>query len=384
LGTTKNAGCKEMKTLFVGHYKEGSGWSQATTNSILAANSAGLDIVCRNIKLTNYDGPTDQTILELENKDLKNIDCCIQNVLPHHIVGTQKFKKNIAYFVGESNTLRYTSWLTYLKLVDEVWVPNHSLKLALTNDGIDNSKITVIPYAFNLEKYKAVKGKINFTNNNYKFKFYYVGDLNDRKNIESVIRCFYSEFDNFEPVTLVLKVKKFGANDADLNKHVVNLCSMIKKQLRIYNDVSMYNREIIIPGELSNEEIDILHSSCDCFINASHGEGWSIPAFDAMCFGKTPICSNEGGPKEFINEQDKNTGSLINGVYSVCDHSDPAFPDIFTGREEWFTPSESEMKKAMRYYYENRDSIDRTAGIKHAQKFSYESVGNLIKDAIYA
>jgi glycosyltransferase involved in cell wall biosynthesis len=373
-----------MKTLFVGHYKEGSGWSQATTNSILAANSAGLDIVCRNIKLTNYDGPTDQTILELENKDLKNIDCCIQNVLPHHIVGTQKFKKNIAYFVGESNTLRYTSWLTYLKLVDEVWVPNHSLKLALTNDGIDNSKITVIPYAFNLEKYKAVKGKINFTNNNYKFKFYYVGDLNDRKNIESVIRCFYSEFDNFEPVTLVLKVKKFGANDADLNKHVVNLCSMIKKQLRIYNDVSMYNREIIIPGELSNEEIDILHSSCDCFINASHGEGWSIPAFDAMCFGKTPICSNEGGPKEFINEQDKNTGSLINGVYSVCDHSDPAFPDIFTGREEWFTPSESEMKKAMRYYYENRDSIDRTAGIKHAQKFSYESVGNLIKDAIYA
>jgi glycosyltransferase involved in cell wall biosynthesis len=384
LGTTKNAGCKEMKTLFIGHYKEGSGWSQATTSSILAANSVGLDIVCRNIKLTNYNGPIDKTILELENKDLKNIDCCIQNVLPHHIVGTQKFKKNIAYFVGESNTLIYTSWLTYLKLVDEVWVPNHSLKLALTNDGIDHSKISVIPYAFNLEKYKAVNGKINFTNNQYKFKFYYVGDLNDRKNIESIIRCFYSEFDNFEPVTLVLKVKKFGANDADLNKHVINLCNMIKKQLRIYNDVSMYNREIIIPGELSNEEIDILHSSCDCFINASHGEGWSIPAFDAMCFGKTPICSNEGGPKEFINEQDKNTGSLINGVYSVCDHSDPAFPDIFTGREEWFTPSESEMKKAMRYYYENRNSIDRTAGIKHAQKFSYESVGNLIKDAIYA
>lgn len=384
MGTAKDEGRSNMKTLFIGHYKEGSGWSQATINSILAAQSVGLDLVCRNIKLTNYSGPIDNTVLELEKKNIQNIDCCIQNVLPHHIVGTQKFKKNIAYFVGESNTLKYNSWLTYLKLVDEIWVPNHSLKTALVNDGISNSKVTVIPYAFDLNKYSGTQSRINFVNDNYKFKFYYIGDLNDRKNIESIIRCFYSEFDSFEPVALVLKVKKFGINDADLHKYMNNLCASIKKQLRIYNDPSMYSKEIIIPSELTNEEINILHSSCDCFISPSRGEGWSIPAFDAMCFGKTPVCSNEGGPKEFINPQDKSTGSLIDGVYSVCDHSDPAFPDIFTGKEEWFTPSESEIKKTMRYYYENRETIDRSAGLKNASRFSYQSVGNLMKDAIYA
>ena len=52
-----------MKTLFIGHYKEGSGWSHAAINSLLAASSAGIDIVARNIKLTNYQPEIDKRII---------------------------------------------------------------------------------------------------------------------------------------------------------------------------------------------------------------------------------------------------------------------------------------------------------------------------------
>ena len=38
----------------------------------------------------------------------------------------------------------------------------------------------------------------------------------------------------------------------------------------------------------------------------------------------------------------------------------------------------------MRYYYENRHVIDRQAGIKRAKQFSYESVGNKIKEFLNA
>lgn len=369
-----------MKTLFIGHYKEGSGWSHAAINSLLAAQSAGIDIVARNIKLTNYNPEIDQRILPLENKSLQNVEYCIQNVLPHHIVGTQKFKKNIAYFVGESNTLQYNNWLTNLALVDEVWVPNESLRQSLLNDGL--KKVKVVHYATDISKYSQNKHGVNFGTHDHKFKFYYIGDLNDRKNIESIIRSFHSEFHHFEPVSLILKVKKFGINPKDLYQHVTNICSSIKKELRIYGDINQYHKELIICDDLTNDQILAIHNSCDCFIAPSHGEGWSIPAFDAMCFGKTPICSDEGGPKEFINQSDVSTGWLVDGMYSVCNHSDPAFPNLFTGREEWFVPSEREIKKAMRYYYENRDSIDRTAGIKQAEKFSYNSVGQQIKEAL--
>ena len=75
-------------------------------------------------------------------------------------------------------------------------------------------------------------------------------------------------------------------------------------------------------------------------------------------------------------------GWCVDGSYGVCECPDAAFPEIFTGREEWFMPSESEIKKAMRYYFENRHSIDRKAGKKRAELYSYENIGNKIKDIL--
>jgi hypothetical protein len=66
----------------------------------------------------------------------------------------------------------------------------------------------------------------------------------------------------------------------------------------------------------------------------------------------------------------------------VCGHSDPAFNDIFTGKENWFEPSEQIAKKAMRFYYENASKIDRTAGLKVAEQFSYQNVAKRIKEML--
>lgn len=369
-----------MKLLYIGHYKEGTGWSKAAIDTILAANSIDIDVACRNIKLTNFNPPVHPIIFNLESKTLTNVDYCIQHILPHHMVGTQKFKKNIGYFDGESNTLKYNYWIDPLKLMDEVWVPNLDLKLKMINDGFNTDKIKVIPHASDMSKYGNQLPKINFHQHNHKFKFYYIGEINDRKNLESIIRCFHSEFESYEPVSLVLKVKKFGASSESLEKYLTNFCNQVKNELRMYKNLSDYHGEIIIANNIPDDQIDILHNTCDCFVGPSHGEAWSIPAFEAMAFGKTPICSNEGGPRDFIG--DKNTGWLVDGVYDVCNHSDPAFKEIFTGREEWFHPSESEIKKAMRFYYENRHNIDRSAGLKQAEKFSYQNVGKLIKDTL--
>ena len=107
-----------------------------------------------------------------------------------------------------------------------------------------------------------------------------------------------------------------------------------------------------------------------------------------MSFGNTPICSNFGGPKEFITNDD-NTGKLIDGVYSVCKCSDAAFPDIFTGREFWFQPCEKQIRQQMRKYY-NRYQQDpikhkreaKIAGIESAKRFSYDNIGNKMKELL--
>jgi len=54
---------------------------------------------------------------------------------------------------------------------------------------------------------------------------------------------------------------------------------------------------------------------------------------------------------------------------------------MFTGREYWFSPCDMDTRKAMRFYYESKDTKreKKIAGLTRAKKFSYENVGNLMK-----
>ena len=52
-----------MKILYLGHYKEGTGWSKAAIDYIMALDSVGVDVVCRNIKLTDRTGEVPDRVL---------------------------------------------------------------------------------------------------------------------------------------------------------------------------------------------------------------------------------------------------------------------------------------------------------------------------------
>lgn len=368
-----------MKVLYLGHYKEGTGWSVATINNILALRKQNIDLVTRNITLTK-DVDVPKEILELEKKDLNNIDVCIQHVLPHHLVATTKFKKNIAYFANETKTIKYASnWLQCLKMMDEVWVPCNFSKEKLIEDGLEN--VNVVPHTCNIQDY-VIDEEI-YANGLIKdnFKFYYVGDTNDRKNVDNIIRCFHVAFSPSEPVDLILKINSpKGENYA--NELVNRKSEMIKKELRLYNNLFSYKKEFIISNNLSRKEILNLHNICDCYITPSHGEAWNIPAFEAMAFGNTPICSRVGGPIDFIDNKNKDTGTLVDGINKICNHQDSAFTFLGTGRDMWFEPSDEKIIEAMRYYFENKNNVDRKAGLEQAKKFSYEKIGERMMEYI--
>lgn len=377
-----------MKVLYIGHYREFGGWSQAAVDQILALDKAGVDVVCRNITLTKDRSGIHPKIEEFEKKSSANCDICIQHVLPHHLVGSSKFKKNIAFFEGESLSIKHLPWFCYLQLMDEVWVSNKHLLQSLVNDNI-NIPVKLVHHAVNVDKYKRQYNKLNIPLINNTFKFYYIGDLNDRKNIRSVSRCFHSEFDVSENVSLIIKVNKFGKSPEEIQTILNQQLAEEKQGLRIYDSMNKYKKEVVITTELKEQNLYELYNYGDCFILPSHGEAWSIPSLDAMGFGSTPICSNFGGPSEFIDKDNKYTGSLIDGVFSCCKCSDAAFPELFTGKEYWFQPCEKQARKAMRYYYESylANPISHKqkaiqAGIVAAEKFSYKNIGNQMLEVL--
>ena len=376
-----------MKILYIGHYKEFGGWAQAATDYILALDRVGADVVCRNVTLTKDKPDVNRRILELEKKSAEGCNVCIQHVLPHHVVGTDTFDKNIAFLASESTSIKHLAWLEHLKQVDEVWVPNKDSQESLRVDGIDSLSVKVIPHTCNTEKYKVRHKQISLPEIDNEFKFYYIGDLNDRKNLEATIACYQSEFSSSDSVTLVLKVKKFGLNENQTSALVEETTKKVLDSLRM--NVKEPANYLIVANELSEEEICSMHQYCDCFVCPSHGEAWSIPSFDAMAFGNTPICSNFGGPREFIDEAKWRTGHLIDGVFSVCRCSDAAFPDLFTGREYWFQPCEKQIKEAMRKAYNswlnnkvNYKIRNIKEGLNQAEKFSYENIGKKMIEVI--
>ena len=372
-----------MKVLYIGHYKEQGGWAQAATDYILALDSVGVDVVCRNVTLTR-DKAISGRLAELEKKDMQGVDFCVQHVLPHHLVGTKKFKKNIALLDAESTSVKHLPWFNYLQQMDSVWVPNSQCKEFLEKDKL-GIPIEVVHHTCDLTKYTKKYSPVQIPQIQGKFVFYYIGDLNDRKNIKSIVSCFHSEFEISEDVTLLLKINKFGHTPDQLQEIMEQKLLNIKSSLRMFDDPRKYKKDIIISDRATEDQISALHQHCHCFLCPSHGEAWSIPSFDAMAFGSTPICSNFGGPREFISDDD-NTGKCIDGVYSVCRCSDAAFPDMFTAREYWFSPCEKKIREQMRTYYNRYKSNPikykaqaQSAGMKSAQRFSYDIIGEQIK-----
>lgn len=378
-----------MKVLYIAHYREFGGWAQAAVDQMLALDQAGVDVVCRNITLTRDRQDIHPKIQEFEKKDSANCDVCIQHVLPHHLVGSRQFKKNIAFFEGESLSIKSLPWFCQLELMDEVWVPNWRLVKSLIDDGI-KSKVRLIHHATDVNKYKKAYKSINvsgLTANS--FKFYYVGDMNDRKNIKSIVRCFHSEFDKSENVSLLIKVNKFGKSPEETHRELEQQARTEKQAIRIYPSINDYKKDAVVSVELSNDDLYSLHNYGNCFVSPSHGEAWSIPSLDALGFGNTPICSNFGGPQEFIDPSNLYTGKLIDGVFSCCKCSDAAFPDMFTGREYWFQPCEKQIRDSMRNYYElymqnpvKHKQQSMQAGIEAVEKFSYKNIGQKMLEVL--
>ena len=360
-----------MKVLYIAHFREGSGWSKAAIDQVEALHGAGVEVVCRDVRLTETNADPGPLVKELEKNDESDCTHCIQYVLPHHLFGSDHFERNIACFVAEIDMGYWHSWIENLKLVDEVWVTNETMKDNLVSQGIVAHKVYC---PTDLSKYSTFYKETNISFIDYTYKFYTITDLNDRKNLESLIKCFHHTFDPDEDVSLILKVKKYGFNNEALTQYVRELANGIKRDMRMYTDVNHYHPEVIITGDTPDEQIMSLHQYGDCFVNLSHGEGWSIPTFDALAMGNTVIASDVPGHREYA-KVDENLMYLVKTYNQICQCRDSAFAELFTGRDFWWEIDDANACNLMRLAYEARVE-KRKPSYSALEPYSYQAVGN--------
>ena len=370
-----------MKVLYLGYYRDGTGWAKAAQNYILALDSVGIDVVPRYVKLNDINGQIDERISELETKSDKGCDFVIQHLLPHHMDFNGNFKKNIALYVTETDSCKNTFWPERINLMDEAWVPNDFMaKQTCVNSGI-NIPHRIVPHAFDMYKYQKSYRDIRIPQMKNSFCFYYIGDLSRRKNLGCLLKAFHLEFKPEENVSIILKCTSGSMTPIEIEKNLKSLCSEVKRGLKLYgNKTNIYHKEVFICDYMSEDDIMSMHNSFDCFVSSSFGEAWGIPIFDAMAMGKTPICTNTHGPSFFLDGGGYVVDSYLDNCFGVTD----TFAELYTGNENWNVPKVSSLRNCMRKAFEDAEDreIKSQKGISNAYRYSLNEVGNIMKDIL--
>ena len=369
-----------MKVLFIGVYKDGTGWGNAAQSYIMALDAAGVEVVPRAVKLNNVNAEIPDRILQLENRDIKGCDIVIQNVLPHQMEYNGKFQKNIGIYFTETSHFNNSGWPQKLNLMDELWVCNQQMQCAATNSGIDTpSHVVHVPTY--LDKYKREYEPINFGFDGDRFIFYFMGEIIRRKNIVALLKAFHLEFSVHEPVELVIKGNLSGSTPEDTREHIIEMCNQVKTNLKLYPNLLDYKQETIMTDMVSNDYIMRIHSTCDCFVAPSFGEAWCIPAFDAMCMGNTPIVNDCTGLREFVNDSN---GWLVPNTPEPVFGMIQGFSDLYVGNEDWWGIHIGALRRCMREAYANDREDKRMACFNRREEFSYGNIGQKMKELLNA
>jgi hypothetical protein len=119
----------------------------------------------------------------------------------------------------------------------------------------------------------------------------------------------------------------------------------IRERCRI--PVSRFPPVLPLVFTMSDTEINGLHTRGDAYVCSSRAEGWGIPVFDALGFGKTVITNSAGGMGDFVTRDNALVYGGMPTYFFDMPHGDPG---LYTGVEQCFEPCIPEMAMVMRNF----------------------------------
>lgn len=362
--------------LYIGPYRQADGWGYASKDYLLSLLHTNNNIACAPIYLNGsaaYD-IKHPLILQAENTSLPNIDIVIQKTLPMGMVSRYD-ARNIGMLFLENRKLESNS-IYNLQGMDTILLSSQKEVDCLINSGITKPCYS-ISHPLPIDSLKSVLDKnIKIGFNNYSinktFKFYFIGENIQRKNIKDIIIAFNLEFEPHEDVSLVIKTSVPGMNEYESLNYVRGEISRIKQKLRTRTE---FKDEIVITSRLDESQLFALHASCDCFVCVSYGEAFCRPAAEAVCFGNPVILTNNIGSYEDIDENDRYIVQTQDQPVIIDDPSYVAGLDFYNAYESWAIPSIIDLRSKMRQAYLDKKTLEVD---KYHKKFSYENIGKKI------
>ena len=352
---------REKGVVYVGQYGT-SGYAIAAKGYICDFIQRGVPITWTPLKFDDSELSDDnhynllaKTVI---NRPLANVSTiilhCTADLWPKYRKENEdKFRNRniIGYTVWETNVLP-DKWPTFInESVSEVWCPSRYNEEVFRTSGV-TIPIRVVPHVFlrnELPKRELIEIKIcageTIVHDPNVLTFYNISELNERKNVISMVEAYCKAFSKNDAVRLILKVhyKNYSA------ENLTYCLSKISGILRQYPD---HAKVYLLARNLSELEMLALHSIGDCYVSLTRSEAFGLTIFDALHYGKKVIVTgysghldylglNYGGLVSYEMEDVKNMDSFTHGYY-------------MQGKQQWANPSIDHTIALMRQVYNEK------------------------------
>jgi len=369
------------KILYIGPVRDFSGYATAARGYVQALHDAGADLVVRPVRYDQADPGSAYKPTELESKllkrDLDGIDIVIQHLTPNEMRPVEG-KVNIAVVAWETTRIP-AYWAEKLNKFDAVMTFCQASVDAFKDCGV-TVPIEKIPHTFDMSSYSldaiepisSSQAPAFLTD---RFVFYNISQFSTKKGIDLMLRAYYGAFHGKgEEVVLMFKtyVNMMGRSNeqAKLQQYV----EAVKAGMRLPKEG--YPPVMLITKTLTDEQITKMHATGDAYVCSSRGEGWCIPAFEALAYGNKLVTTLWGGMGEFAQRDESNIPRA--NVYPVDYTLEPLVgqdnpdPELYTAFDKVAEPSVSSLMDQMTKAYNSRDS---KVAAPDMREYDYSVVG---------
>ena len=271
------------------------------------------------------------------------------NKIDYDIIVTSP-QKNLQH-----NNAKYTIWCWYWEML---LLPESIIKFLKQNPH----HIIVSPAKFMTEIIKSnnlinpchvikhwhlpniiPKNKKNKENKeNKEVVFYTIAQDVHRKNLELMFEAYLEEFTDHENIYFIAKISSHTRSLNILINQINNMKKTNSPKLDFITDF------------LTDEEMQVLHSTGDVFVLAQHSEGWGIPHIEALLSGNPLVTTNFGSLPDYANES--NTFE-IPYIESKIDKNSNRYKndaiDFYPDKGKWAITTKNDIRKTMRDAYNN-------------------------------
>jgi glycosyltransferase involved in cell wall biosynthesis len=237
-------------------------------------------------------------------------------------------------------------WSERLNEMDYVWVPTQFHREIFSQNGVESSKLRIIPEGVDTEFYHGNNDAISPARR-YDFppcgaekpyKFLSVFKWEERKGWQFLLRAYLTEFSAAENVCLYILTSAYHS-DADFQQKITEFSATLALPTENHTFPSVKLLATGIPDEL----MPSFYAGADSFVLPSRGEGWGRPHIEAASSGLPVIATNWSGPTEFLNE---NNSFPLRIEPELEEITEGAFSGHF-----WAKPSVEHLKERMREVY---------------------------------